>query len=318
VSINTSGAPAANCALLDVSSSTQGVLIPRVNLTNITVYAPLTGTPATSLLIYSNTAPIGGGGAGFYYWNGSQWVQALGPTGPTGATGSQGIQGVTGATGSQGIQGVTGATGSQGIQGVTGATGSQGIQGITGATGSQGIQGITGATGSQGIQGVTGATGSQGIQGITGATGSQGIQGVTGATGSQGIQGVTGATGSQGIQGVTGATGTNGYGNNVGANITQLSHYQGSMNWITCFTTCRNLTEGGFTDWRMYTLDEFNGTSYYLTPPDGWGVGGSEAPFWTATGVPNTSGYWVVTNEGVSWNWFTNTWSSSYNCRCVR
>jgi hypothetical protein len=103
-----------NSALLDIQATDKGLLIPRVNLISVTDITTIP-SPAISLLVYNtNSAITGGTGAGFYYWNGTQWVQAIGPTGPTGP---QGIQGVTGPTGAQGTTGV------QGLQGVTGPTG---------------------------------------------------------------------------------------------------------------------------------------------------------------------------------------------------
>ncbi len=212
VSINISGNPADPSAMLDVSSASKGLLIPRVALISINDITTI-ANPSISLLVFNTNAAMIGGAVGFWYFNGTIWVQALGPQGvqgPVGPTGPQGLQGVQGTTGPQGIQGAVGATGPQGLQGVQGATGPQGIQGAVGATGLQGLQGVQGATGPQGIQGAVGATGPQGLQGVQGATGPQGIQGAVGATGPQGLQGVQGATGPQGIQGAVGATGPQG------------------------------------------------------------------------------------------------------------
>ncbi|NTW32458.1 MAG: DUF2341 domain-containing protein [Bacteroidetes bacterium] len=111
IAINTTGAEADDTAILDISSTNQGILIPRVSLTDVAVYAPITGAPVVSLLVYSNTAPTGGGGTGFYYWNGSQWLQAIGPTGATGAAGATGATGATGVAGSLNAWGLTGNTG---------------------------------------------------------------------------------------------------------------------------------------------------------------------------------------------------------------
>ena len=72
-------------AALDVESTNNGVLIPRVQLTSIldntTVINPNAGPLETSTLIY-NIAPAGvvpnNVIAGFYYWNGSQWIAIAG------------------------------------------------------------------------------------------------------------------------------------------------------------------------------------------------------------------------------------------------
>ncbi len=65
-------------AKLDISSSTDGVLLPRVALTSTSNFAPLALSPTTSTLVY-NTATAGSGTTavtpGFYYWDGTQWVR---------------------------------------------------------------------------------------------------------------------------------------------------------------------------------------------------------------------------------------------------
>ena len=224
VSINDNGTPPDQSAILDISSTTKGLLIPRLTTAQRIAITPL-GISEKGLFVYDTNLNQ------FWYWDGTQWVASIGltgPTGPAGTNGIQGIQGVTGTTGANGIQGIQGVTGPsgadgiqgiQGIQGPSGVDGIQGIQGVTGPTGAdgnQGIQGVTGPTGLQGIQGIQGVTGLQGlqgIQGVTGSTGLQGIQGVTGVTGLQGatgLQGIQGVTGLQGIQGVTGSTGVTG------------------------------------------------------------------------------------------------------------
>lgn len=58
---------------LDVTSTNRGFLMPRVALSSTTDTATITGTEATSLLVY-NTATAGDVTPGFYYWDGTQWV----------------------------------------------------------------------------------------------------------------------------------------------------------------------------------------------------------------------------------------------------
>jgi len=96
VGINSTGAAPDNSAMLDVSSTTKGMLTPRMTQTQRNAIA----TPTNGLLIYQtdNTA-------GFYYYDGSAWVQAIGPQGPAGATGAAGATGPTGATGATGATG---------------------------------------------------------------------------------------------------------------------------------------------------------------------------------------------------------------------
>ncbi len=51
----------------------KGFLPPQVALTNVILAAPVS-SPATGLIVYSTTAPAGGSGTGYYYWNGSAWA----------------------------------------------------------------------------------------------------------------------------------------------------------------------------------------------------------------------------------------------------
>ncbi len=126
VSINTNEAVAADCAILDISSATQGVLIPRVTLTSIGSFSPIAGTGVTSLLVYNDGTQLSP--AGFYYWNVNQWTLI-------GATGPQGQQGAAGVAGTNGSNGATGATGATGAVGAAGAIGATGILGVGAATG---------------------------------------------------------------------------------------------------------------------------------------------------------------------------------------
>ena len=65
VAINTDGSTAAASAILDVKSTTKGLLIPRMSK----VQRNAITSPSTGLLIYQN----GPDSTGFYYYNGSSW-----------------------------------------------------------------------------------------------------------------------------------------------------------------------------------------------------------------------------------------------------
>ena len=97
VGINSTGALPNPSALLDVDASPsndKGILIPRVSLTDVAVYAPIIGTPVTSLLVYNSNAAMIGGAVGFWYWDGTNWVSmGSGGGGGTGwlITGNTGI-----------------------------------------------------------------------------------------------------------------------------------------------------------------------------------------------------------------------------------
>ncbi len=81
VAINTDGSAADNSALLDLKSTNQGVLVPRMTAAQRTAIA----TPATGLMVYQTDAP-----AGFYFYNGSVWTTLNGATGTNGTNG-QGV-----------------------------------------------------------------------------------------------------------------------------------------------------------------------------------------------------------------------------------
>ena len=66
VGINTDNSAPDPSAMLDVKSINTGILVPRMLSTNRTSIS----SPATGLLVYQTDAP-----AGFYYYNGTQWVE---------------------------------------------------------------------------------------------------------------------------------------------------------------------------------------------------------------------------------------------------
>ncbi len=73
MAVNTAGASANSSAMLDVSSTTKGMLIPRMTAAQLAAIS----SPATGLLVYQTN-----GTTGFYYYNGSAWTQ-LGAGGST-------------------------------------------------------------------------------------------------------------------------------------------------------------------------------------------------------------------------------------------
>lgn len=64
MSINSTGTKADTSAILDLGSTTRGLLIPRMTAAQKNAIV----TPATGLLIYQTD-----GSAGFYYYNGTGW-----------------------------------------------------------------------------------------------------------------------------------------------------------------------------------------------------------------------------------------------------
>ncbi len=73
VAINGDGSTADPSAILDISSINKGLLVPRIALVSTSTAEPVTD-PQTSLLVY-NTATSNDVVPGFYYWQGSGWVQ---------------------------------------------------------------------------------------------------------------------------------------------------------------------------------------------------------------------------------------------------
>ncbi|OAD91225.1 hypothetical protein A7A78_13080 [Aequorivita soesokkakensis] len=61
----------ADASVLDVTSSTKGVLVPRMSISNLATIAPVTGGSTTSLLVYNTNTTTG---PGFFFWNGSRWT----------------------------------------------------------------------------------------------------------------------------------------------------------------------------------------------------------------------------------------------------
>ncbi|MCK4664469.1 MAG: tail fiber domain-containing protein [Bacteroidales bacterium] len=69
------GYTAETSAMLDVKSITKGMLIPRVALISIDV--PISGTKPEGLLVWNTSTTGDYNTPGFYYWNGSAWVNLL-------------------------------------------------------------------------------------------------------------------------------------------------------------------------------------------------------------------------------------------------
>ncbi len=73
VGINSSGSSPNTSAGLDIDFSNKGLLIPRVNITDLTNASPIS-SPATSLIVYNTNTTTG---PGYFYWDGSKWVKVF-------------------------------------------------------------------------------------------------------------------------------------------------------------------------------------------------------------------------------------------------
>ena len=71
VAINNDGTPPSASALLDIKSTTKGLLMPRMTSAQRSAIA----SPATGLMVFQTD-----GTSGFYYFNGSGWLQIGGST----------------------------------------------------------------------------------------------------------------------------------------------------------------------------------------------------------------------------------------------
>jgi hypothetical protein len=59
-------------AMLDIYSQNKGILIPKVNIGDVTTIAPVVSAAEESLLVYNTNAATG---KGFYYWTGAIWTR---------------------------------------------------------------------------------------------------------------------------------------------------------------------------------------------------------------------------------------------------
>ncbi|NTW31766.1 MAG: hypothetical protein HGB12_03940 [Bacteroidetes bacterium] len=98
-SINSTGAAADNSAMLDISSTNQGMRIPRVKLLSTTDITTISN-PVNSLLVFDSIPAGNITSAGFYYWDTTatpdQWVKlATGSGNAWQTTGNAGIDSTT-------------------------------------------------------------------------------------------------------------------------------------------------------------------------------------------------------------------------------
>jgi uncharacterized protein (TIGR02145 family) len=89
-------------AALDITSTTKGLLIPRMTETQRDAIS----APATGLMIYQTNQTTG-----FYFYDGAAWTKIDGVAGPQGTDGADGTDGVDGAPGLPGADGTDGTNG---------------------------------------------------------------------------------------------------------------------------------------------------------------------------------------------------------------
>ncbi|MEX6691138.1 collagen-like protein, partial [Danxiaibacter flavus] len=203
-------------AILDVTATGKGVLLPRISLRNINDAETILN-PKQSLLVF-NTNPdiVGGDGVGFYYWSGpngspaSTWV-LLGKTSSAGASGAMIYTGSNSPASTLGVAGdlyIDNVSGDYYQKSTAGVWEKQGN--LKGPKGEVGVAGGNGAPGNKGDAGYPGeginiytdySTGDVYVQNsdgtwtkINGKNGRDGKDGVAGIQGGQGVPGVPGTT----------------------------------------------------------------------------------------------------------------------------
>lgn len=157
-------------AILEMQSTNQGVLVPRMT----TVQRNAIALPTEGLLVYDIDV-----NCFFFYESSSTSWQNLCNAGGVGPAGPQGPAGPAGATGAAGPAGPAGANGTNGIDGVAGAMGPAGPQGSAGPAGANGTNGNDGAAGAPGPAGATGPQGPPGVINKFHVSGTAGRAGVT-------------------------------------------------------------------------------------------------------------------------------------------
>ena len=87
VGINDTGAMPDTSAILDISSSNKGLLIPRLSLTDTADITTISGATNSLIVHNTNSAMIGGNGTGLYQWNGTKWIKLIAPENGPGSDG---------------------------------------------------------------------------------------------------------------------------------------------------------------------------------------------------------------------------------------
>jgi hypothetical protein len=102
IAINDDGTNGDASAMLDIKSTSKGLLLPRVALTGTTDISTIAGTEATSLMVY-NTSTVSDVTPGFYYWNGTKWLRFIATNDSNGKWTISGIDMYSAVSGKVGI-----------------------------------------------------------------------------------------------------------------------------------------------------------------------------------------------------------------------
>jgi len=256
-------------AVLDVSSTTQGLLTSRLTAAQRTAII----RPATGLLVYQTDGSL----PGFYFYNGTAWaaLSSPGPAGPAGrntlvrttaeaagpncATGGTRIEAGPDANNNGTLDAAeitatryvcTGAAGTSGSNGSAGTTGANGLNALVRTTAE--AAGASCATGGTRVDAgpdannngtldaaeitatayvCTGAAGPAGAKGDQGDPGTPGTPGTPGGKGDQGNPGTAGTPGTPGAKGDQGPSVPTG--GTAGQRLTKSSATDYATQWST-------------------------------------------------------------------------------------
>jgi len=198
IAINGTGTAAVASAMLDITSTTSGLLIPRMTAAQRAAI----GTPAASLLVYQTDA--GTMGIGYYFYNGTTWVPFGTNNGGWGLAGNAGTAIATNFIGT--TDAIAFAIRTNNTEKARFTTTGEFVVGSATPFAGDIISGY----GTYGVNGYSTAAGGIGVYGENGlAGGGSGVVGLTsGATG----------FGAYGINANANGTGVFGVGNNLGGN----------------------------------------------------------------------------------------------------
>ena len=255
--------------------------------------------------------------------------------GPDASDGGAGADGGSGAAGTGGVSGSAGAAGASGSSGVGGSSGTAGSAGMAGEGGSSGAAGVGGAAGSAGTAGMGGAAGSAGAAGDGGTVWPPACSGT--ATGAYPDSSPFCSDGTTALScpndGEDGSLHdppaalmndtTTGLVTDSLTGLVWEQHTNANLlPWSVADSRCKNLTKGGFVDWRLPTLRELVSLyDYGRDPvlPAMFSAQGGASAYWTRDSPAGASNRAWTANANVGTvTTFLKAAVVNVHSRCVR